>query len=244
MTKADASAVTRAASALRNRLLSMEDGEFVGSEDELIESLGVSRPTFRQAAQLLAHEQLLTIKRGVGGGFFVRRPSIDTVSRSVATYLRSRDTTLDHVIEVNIHLIRIALSLAVECRDEAPRERLATLRGKLLAQGEHRETPLELMNWEMELADVIGEMSGNPAIALCLHMFNQFGRDQSNIYFWANHPRRVATWSALRLRTIEALLARDEDLARELFEERGRLVGVWIRREQVGGSFRSRRSRS
>src|SRR5690606_24357993 len=162
-----------------------------------------------QAARLLAHEELLTIKRGVGGGFFVRRPSIETVRRSVATYLRSRDTTLEDVMEVTRHVNRIALNLSLQCQDEAARERLATLRGKLLALGERRETPRELLEHEVELADELGEMSGNPAITLCLHMFNQFGIDQSTIDFWASQPKRVTTWSQLRMRVIEALLARD-----------------------------------
>jgi DNA-binding FadR family transcriptional regulator len=224
--------VTKAASTLRNRVLAMEPGAFLGSEDDLIEQLGVSRPTFRQAARLLAHEELLTIRRGVGGGFFVRRPSIDTVSQSAATYLRSRDTTLDQVSEVAGRLTLVALNLALSCRDEHARERLATLRGKLLAQGEHRETPSELMNWEMELSDAIGEMSGNPALALCLHMFNRFGMDQSAVAFWAHHPKRVAKWSGLRIRVIEALLARDETATHRVFGERARLIRSWIQREQ------------
>jgi len=50
------SAAHRAAHALREDILAREDGELLGSEDELMERLGVSRPTLRQAARLLEHE--------------------------------------------------------------------------------------------------------------------------------------------------------------------------------------------
>src|SRR5690554_8119325 len=85
------SAARKAASVLRDHILAGHEGEYLGSESELLERLGISRPTFRQAARLLEHEQLLVIKRGVGGGFYSRRPSIHTVANSAALYLRSEE---------------------------------------------------------------------------------------------------------------------------------------------------------
>lgn len=45
------------------------DGAAPRSEDELLERYGVSRPTLRQAARILEHEQLIDVRRGVNGGF-------------------------------------------------------------------------------------------------------------------------------------------------------------------------------
>ena len=130
---AEATSVTfQAAVRLRKMALGVEDGVFLGSEEELINALGVSRPTFRQAARLLAHEQVLTIKRGVGGGFFARRPTLQTVSRAVAAYLNARHTSVQDVMEASHGVFRMGIALAAQSDNEAARARLTALRDKLV----------------------------------------------------------------------------------------------------------------
>src|SRR5579885_2375590 len=75
------SAVEVAAGALRGAALACADGERIGSEEDVLERIGVSRPTLRQAARLLESEELLVVRRGVKGGFFARRPTTDAVAR-------------------------------------------------------------------------------------------------------------------------------------------------------------------
>src|SRR5579875_2092955 len=83
-------ALRRATTVLRNDLLRIDaDGVFVGSEDTLQARLGVSRPTLRQVARILESEQLLTVRRGVTGGFFSRKPSAQVVADMASVYLRS-----------------------------------------------------------------------------------------------------------------------------------------------------------
>src|SRR5262249_44465324 len=92
------SVIRRATDELRRTVLSHSDGEFLGSEPELVARLGISRPTFLQAAKLLEQEQLLVIKRGVGGGFFARQPSTSGVAHVAAVYLHTRAATIEHAI--------------------------------------------------------------------------------------------------------------------------------------------------
>jgi DNA-binding GntR family transcriptional regulator len=61
--------------ALREESLRCAESELIGSEDDLLASHNVSRPTLRQAAALVAREQLLQVRRGVGGGYIARRPT-------------------------------------------------------------------------------------------------------------------------------------------------------------------------
>src|SRR5437899_1878308 len=92
------SAVRRVARALRTEVLKCEDGQLIGSEEDLVERYKVSRPTLRQAVALVAEEQLLTVKRGVGGGYFARRPDAKAVVHMTAIYLHSRSAKVEEII--------------------------------------------------------------------------------------------------------------------------------------------------
>lgn len=229
---AEATSVTfQAAVQLRKRALAVEEGSFLGSEEDLMEALGVSRPTFRQVARLLAHEQVLTIKRGVGGGFFARRPTLNTVSRAVAAYLNSRQTSLLQVREAAQGVFRMGVELAVSSDNQAAREQLARLREKMVAVDGHRQSVRQLLALESELEGILGTLSGNPAIELCLTMFNQFGAEQSTTRLYANHPKRVQAWNKVSIACVDAILAKDQGTARGRFSERSELLKQWIAAE-------------
>lgn len=223
----------QAAVQLRKRALAVEEGAFLGSEEELMEALGVSRPTFRQVARLLSHEQVLTIKRGVGGGFFARRPTLTTVSRAVAAYLESRHTSLQQVREAAQGAFRKGVELAARSDNQAARDRLARLREELVAAQARQQSAALLLALESELESILGDLSGNPAIELCLTMFNQFGAEQSTTKLYANHPGRVQAWNEASIRCVDAILAKDPQAARDRFAERSELLNRWIAAETV-----------
>ena len=225
----EATSVTfQAAIQLRRRALAVEEGRFLGSEEELMEALGVSRPTFRQVARLLVHEQVLTIKRGVGGGFFARRPTLSTVSRAVAAYLNSRQTSLQQVWEAAQGVFHMGVELAVTSDNQEAREQLARLRERLVAVEGRQQSAGELLALESELESILGALSGNPAIELCLTMFNQFGAEQSTTKLYANRPTRVLAWNKASIACVDAVLAKDQRAARDRFAERSKLLKQWI----------------
>jgi GntR family transcriptional repressor for pyruvate dehydrogenase complex len=97
---------------LRRIAWATNDGDRIDGEEQLVETLGTSRPTMRQAARLLEHEGLMTVRRGVNGGYFASRPSIANVEAIASTYLQS--------IHVNRrHMGMIAAALWVEVIREA-----------------------------------------------------------------------------------------------------------------------------
>jgi GntR family transcriptional regulator, transcriptional repressor for pyruvate dehydrogenase complex len=85
------SATELTAQALRNIVLSIEPGEHLGSEEELIARLGSSRITVRQVARLLEREGLLKVRRGINGGYFAARPDAGTIEATVSSYLETLD---------------------------------------------------------------------------------------------------------------------------------------------------------
>jgi DNA-binding FadR family transcriptional regulator len=62
-------------------------GTLLGSEIDLIERLGCSRAVFREAIRLVERDGLVEMRRGVGGGLYVRRPDPEPVARAMALYL-------------------------------------------------------------------------------------------------------------------------------------------------------------
>lgn len=81
------STLQAAAASLRALILAAEDGALLGSEEDLQEKLGVSRATVRQIARLLEREGLLSVRRGLRGGYYAARPSLDTIETAVSAYL-------------------------------------------------------------------------------------------------------------------------------------------------------------
>mgnify|MGYP000411479737 CR=1 FL=1 len=83
------SSIDRTAVALRHMALDTAEGSLLGGEDELVGRLGVSKVTVRQAARLLEREGVLRVRRGLNGGYFAARPSIEMVEAVVCSYLNT-----------------------------------------------------------------------------------------------------------------------------------------------------------
>src|SRR5215470_10331455 len=80
--------VQAAAGKLRDLILAREPGAQIGSLNEVSELLGVGIVTVQQAARVLEHEGLLSVRRGPGGGYYGARPDEAALERALATYMR------------------------------------------------------------------------------------------------------------------------------------------------------------
>ena len=119
------SAVEKAAAQLRRMAMSAPEESLLGSEEELMKCLGISRPTLRQAAASVAQDRLVAVRRGVNGGYFAARPDSRAVSRLAALYLESRNADLGEAISV-AQPIRIELArLAARNADRSAKAPLA-----------------------------------------------------------------------------------------------------------------------
>src|SRR5262249_1316580 len=121
------SAPRETADILREEILSHgSDGDewLLGSEDDMIRMLGVSRPTLRQAARMLEQEQLLVVRRGIGGGLFGRRPTAEAVSHTASVYLRSQGATYKDMISAQTILGVECARLAAQNPNAEAREAL------------------------------------------------------------------------------------------------------------------------
>lgn len=230
--QATQSAAHRAAHALREEILEREDGELLGSEDELMRRLGVSRPTLRQAARLLEHEQVLTVRRGVKGGYYARKPDIGSLAHVAAFHLRARGTTLRETFLAAQPLIETAIRRASSALDPTGRkEALADfLRPELDAPA------ATMLRRETDFMECVLELSANPPIELFVRILNQFGISQTNDRVFGGHSDRIPEWATARAGLAEAIVAGDPEMAALLSRRRGLLVVRWLT-EDFGQDF-------
>jgi DNA-binding FadR family transcriptional regulator len=225
--KAGVSLVSQAVDALRRVVLAAPGpGTFLGSEDQLITALGVSRPTFRQASKLLRYENLLTIKRGVGGGFFSESPSGEAVSRVAAIYLNAQGTSLRQLNDVVGPLQCEAARLLAENPDRALRARL----GEFLAQLRSSEAPQpkhRVVRDLLAFEQCLGELAGNPAILLVMKVMRDLVRDVRHGSFKMT-PARAAIHEDFQTRLSAAILDGDAEMAVLLCRRHGAEVSSWF----------------
>jgi GntR family transcriptional repressor for pyruvate dehydrogenase complex len=79
----------------------LDEGDSLGTEAELIQRFGVSRPTLREALKMLEAEGLISILRGVLGGVAVHRPDSRMTARAAALVLQSRSVDLADVFDAS-----------------------------------------------------------------------------------------------------------------------------------------------
>ena len=82
----------------------LRPGSTLGTEAELLEIFGVSRPTLREGLRILESQGLLKLRPGPKGGILVARPSIDVLAHTLSVLLR-----VDKVPFIEILRARMAI---------------------------------------------------------------------------------------------------------------------------------------
>jgi len=221
------SIVSKIAGQIRKDALAVADGELLGSEDALLARYQISRPTLRQAASLIAQEQLVTVKRGVGGGYFARRPDSRAVSRVAAIYLKAHGARVSDILSA-FAPIRTGLSrLASRASDE----KLALLRDFLDHEVELSSSSSfrDFLVGERRFNMLLAEVAGNQALALYLQItLDLAAMVEREEDMYRDKPERIAAMRQERNRLAQAILNKDEELAVLSAQRCGRLATKWL----------------
>lgn len=173
------SGAAETASVLGDEIMATEtdaDEWFIGSEDDVMRALGVSRPTLRQAVRILEHQQLITVRRGMGGGLFGRRPNGDAVTHMASLFLRSEGATFGALIETQILLGYASAELAARNPDEQQRTRVATYYADALPEGPMSGTASQFREIAGGFQTVLAEVAGNPCLQLFVSVLMDLAR--------------------------------------------------------------------
>jgi DNA-binding FadR family transcriptional regulator len=88
----------------RKRIIRAElrEGDTLPPEGQLMTTLGISRPTLREAFRILEAENLIRVMRGSRTGAQVFRPRVDSVTRYAGFVLQSEGTTVGDLYEARL----------------------------------------------------------------------------------------------------------------------------------------------
>lgn len=80
----------------------LNEGDSLPPEGQLMDTLGISRPTLREAFRILEAEGLISVVRGSRTGAKVHKPSVDLVSRYAGYVLESQGTTIADLYQARL----------------------------------------------------------------------------------------------------------------------------------------------
>jgi GntR family transcriptional repressor for pyruvate dehydrogenase complex len=215
------SAARETADILREQILakvSTTDNYVLGSEDAVVSMLGVSRPTLRQALRLLEQEQLVVVRRGVGGGLFGRRPTEDGVTQMASVFLRSRGTSYRDLVRSLSLLGSRAATLAAENPDAEARAQVGTYYTERLPDGLHPGVSVaEFVRLAGQFDVLVAKLSRNPALHLFVGVLIELARP-------------AATAAVYDEKAMRATLSGHQAVADAVVAGNGRLAGSRMKR--------------
>ncbi len=211
----------------------LQPGDRVGTEHELAQEFGVSRPTLREGLRILAGTHLIRVQKGRAGGIFVQNTPNGGIGRhlseSIAGLLESDNVTLYELLEARTFLEVPLAGLAATRADRATvaslEAAIADARGRGPATEEFRladtrfhrviaitagnDLMVTFTGWILDvlqpsLIDHIGvELDGDEIIAEHEHVLRAIRRHQ---------PRAAERAMRDHIRAVEAVLRHVDQL--------------------------------
>jgi DNA-binding FadR family transcriptional regulator len=203
------STIDIAASQLRALVHSTTPETLLGSEESLIEQLGVSRATVRQVARLLEREGLLRVKRGINGGYFAARPDVRTIESTVSAYLEMMDTDVKDTTVVGSALWVEVVSKAAAVGTVEAKSLAQTLRKKMSALSPDASFE-EILTIEQESRAAIFDLINSRYIELIFQLNAAFAERQFPIVpadqdKTDDHREFVKLWRNAKLLELDAI---------------------------------------
>src|SRR3954454_305915 len=140
----------------------LQPGDRIGTEQELADEFGVSRPTLREALRLLAASQLIRVGRGRAGGIFVARTPNEgmayNLSETIALMLAAESVSMEELLDARLSLeVPLAGRAAVNADDTV----IARLEEALAAAEGHEPGTPPFNEADTRFHQILAEAAGN-----------------------------------------------------------------------------------
>jgi GntR family transcriptional repressor for pyruvate dehydrogenase complex len=219
--------VSTTAQKMRDLILDRAPDTLIGSLPELAELFNVGITTVQQAARVLEHEGLLSVRRGPGGGYFGRRPDALALERSLAAYLRVRRGDDYEPLKMMTLLDCELMPAAAHCTEVGLLDGLRSLKLRIdrCLSGEER------VAFEDDLHAILFKMVDQPLMELLAQVSIRFYRSRPIPPIFEGEEGRRA-WGQWRHQIIDAILAQDPERARFEAERHRRKLLQKLERER------------
>lgn len=177
------------------------EGDSLPPEGQLMASLGISRPTLREAFRILEAESLISVVRGSRTGARVHAPSVELVSRYAGYVLQSLGTTIG-----DLYQARLAIEPQVVRWLATKPDRLAIRRLRaeierlrvLLTAGRHDDFLEAVNEFHATLVDVTGTKTLTFMNQLLLNLLSRHQGDYKRRHPLAHDVQRKRLQAGLK----------------------------------------------
>lgn len=165
---------------------SLEPGDPLPSEPEMLAHYGVSRSSLREGLRLLETQGLITIRPGPGSGTVVSDVSPHNLGRTMTLHFHMANTSYDELLRTWLTLEPIVAELAAHNPDEARRRELMTpfLAGTA-------DDCVTSISTGLSFHDAVTDLADNRALAI---MCRAVGFIVSDQVLASGHPDRLETF--------------------------------------------------
>jgi GntR family transcriptional repressor for pyruvate dehydrogenase complex len=195
-------------------------GDQLPPEQELADTLGISRGSLREAVQALAHIKVLEVRRGDGTYIGTLEPQ-DLLSSMVFAIDLASDDSVYEVLEVRRLLFPQTAALAAQ---RVTDEQLEQLRG-LLQRLDASTSADEIIELHDQFADVVADATGNSWLTNILRALHSAGDSVRRTWLHSD-PILQPISIAYQRQLLRALENHDVEMARSVAT-----VAVEARRE-------------
>jgi len=191
----------------------LNEGDSLPPEGTLMATLGISRPTLREAFRILEAENLISVVRGSRSGARVHRPSTELVSRYAGYVLEAQGTTIADLYAARLAIEPTVVRWLATSKGQTPgfarlKQVLADLDAML-----KNEAYAEFVDNVSNFHQTLVEATGNKTLSFMNRMLLDLGRHHQNDY-QRRHPRTTEDkYKSLRAghKSFEKLVTMIED---------------------------------
>ena len=166
------------------------EGDYLPPEGQLMESLGISRPTLREAFRILEAEGLISVVRGSRTGAQVHKPSVDLVARYAGYVLESQGTTIADLYQARLAIEPSAVRWLATDRSRTATNRLRTVLGEMDRMLDDGNFDGFIEHVEVFHQTLVAATGLKTMTFLSRMLLNLAGKHQ--VEFQKRHPREMA----------------------------------------------------
>ncbi|MDP3674957.1 MAG: GntR family transcriptional regulator [Novosphingobium sp.] len=168
----------------------LAEGAFLPPEGQLMEGLGISRPTLREAFRILEAEGLISVVRGSRTGAQVHKPSVDLVARYAGYVLQSQGTTIEDLYQARLAIEPSVVRWLATDRDCGATVKLRSLLAAMKAMIDEERFEEFIANVETFHQTLVAATRLKTLTFLSRMLLNLAAKHQ--IEFQKRHPRSAA----------------------------------------------------